>query len=607
MITAFHKLKTPPLWAKCLITSLALHSIALYVVIQNPILLKRPWTSLFSPSKPVPKYISIDEEWNSDTLVFDHFFEEFPQIPKKNKTSLDVVSLAILQPLQEQGKEIAIHLPSSFFLKEPPPGQEGLKAHSLSFDIDEEEVNAPTLTSFVSGPHLKSIYQDPVLHDLSFDTQAVERLEAHHISNLSNPQVSKELVSLLTKEAKNGIALEEQETTPFSNVNLPYLEHREQTQLSLKAHTFNHFMQEMPMQSLAGASFSEIDAYFSKDLISAIEWSNDFDVKASLFPQQDGYVFSVAITPIKNLEKQKIKQNFYFLIDNSADIEKHKLSVFKRSVLKALSSLQPGDCFNIFLVDKKTVKLSPGNLIISPKNIELAETFLERKGEDRPLFSSLNLNQTLNDLLKSVETEDEVHTAILLTNGQATLTPKDLRLFIQSNHGRVNLFTAAVGQNNHLTFLDLISSFSGGSLFYSDTNASFPRKLAAFVKDLEAPLAKNLTYSLLPSHTEANLQLSGLTQMPNFYNKTPFVITGKMDRLCDLELILQGSSAEDQIFLKKVIHFEEALAPDSSMKKRLLLHQRNELYEKFLKDPKPSHLEKATDLLKAIHGKAFTQ
>jgi hypothetical protein len=607
MITAFHKVKTPPLWAKCLIASIGLHSVALYVMLQNPVLLKRPWTSLFSPSTPLLKYISVDEEWNSDALVLDHFFEEFPQLPKKSKTSLEVVSLATLKPLQEQSKEIAIHLPSSFFLKETPAAEESLKAHSLSFDLAEEELNTPALTSFVSRPTLKTVYQDPVLHDLSFDIQGAEPLEVHHISNLPTARVSKEPVSLSPKETKDGIALEEQGITPSSNFNVPYPEHGEDTQLSLKAPTFNHFLQEMPMSSLSGASFSDIDTYFSENLISAIEWNNDFDVKASLFPQQDGYVFSVGITPTKNLEEQKIKQNFYFLIDNSSDIEKHKLAVFKRSVLKALSALKPGDCFNIFLVDKKTVKLSTGNLIVSPKNIQLAEEFLERKGEDRPLFSSLNLNQSLNDLLTSVEVEDEVHTAILLTNGKATLPPKDLRRFLEKNHGKINLFTAAVGQNNHLTFLDLISSFSGGSLFYSDTNASFPRKLAAFVKGLEAPLAKNLTYSLLASNSDANVSLSDLGQLPNLYNKTPFVITGKMDRLCDLELILQGSSAEDQIFLKKVIHFEEASAPDSAVKKQWLLHQRNELYEKFLKDPRPSHLEKATDLLKAIHGKAFTQ
>ena len=94
--------------------------------------------------------------------------------------------------------------------------------------------------------------------------------------------------------------------------------------------------------------------------------------------------------------------------------------------------------------------------------------------------------------------------------------------------------------------------------------------------------------------------------MPNLYNQIPFVIMGKMDRLCDLQLILQGSSAEDQIFLKKVIHFDEAAAPDSSVKKQWLLHEKNELYEKFLKDAKPAHLEKAKDILKTVHGKAFT-
>ncbi len=217
-----------------------------------------------------------------------------------------------------------------------------------------------------------------------------------------------------------------------------------------------------------------------------------------------------------------------------------------------------------------------------------------------------DLYENLSELLKYVDSDDEVNTAILLTNGKSSLDPKDFRHFLEKNKGKFNLFTAAVGQNNQLTSLDMISSFCGGSLFYSDTNASFPRKLALFVKSLAAPLAKNLTLSLQASNPKATLELcSSLGQMPNLYNQEPFIIMGKMDRLCDLQLVLQGKSSEDQIFLKKVIHFEEATPPESSVKKQWLLHQKTGFYEKFLKEAKPIHLKKAKDILKTVHGKAF--
>ncbi len=360
------------------------------------------------------------------------------------------------------------------------------------------------------------------------------------------------------------------------------------------------------LQDLAPISLSEINDYLPEELIAAIEWNNDFDITASLFPDQEGYVFSLAVTPKEDLSKLQIKQNFYFLIDNSSEVENHKLSVFKRSVLKALTALQQGDSFNIFLIDKKTTKLSPANLFVSPQNIRLAEAFLENKRGERPLFSSLDLKKNLEELLASIDTEDEVHTAILLSNGKSTLPPTDLSLFLKKNGGKLNIFTAAVGQNNQLTFLDMISAFCGGALFYSETNASFPRKLSLFVKSLHAPLAKNLSLSVHATLPNAGLELASMSsQMPNLYNKEPFIIMGKIDRLCDLDLVLQGNSAEDQIFLKKVIHFEEAEAPGNSIKKQWLIHQKGSFYEKFLKEAKPVYLKNAKEILKAIHGRAF--
>ena len=606
MITVFQKIKTPPLWAKCLIVSMTIHSVALYFLIENPILLNKSWTSFFSPSQPIPKYISIDKNWKSNDLTIEHFFEEFPSSSKKIENFSHSSFLVSEFPLEEPREDIVINLASSFFLKENSLIQNRAEISNDSLvELENEEITL-TSQSFPLPPLSRPLYAPPTLHGIYLDLKTtIPALEINTIPIQNTTQPLKELVPGQEPLAySDKTALDDSSAFVSFQPRDPFSKPQEEFSASLKNPKISYLALKSPLQVFSPASLSEINDFLPEDLISSIEWNNDFDIRATLFPEQDGYVFSLAVTPKEDLSQQKIKQNFYFLIDTSSEIENHKLSVFKKSVLKALSVLQQGDSFNIFLIDKKTTKLSPINLFISSKNILLAESFLEKKGE-RALFSSLNLKKNLDDLLADIKTEDEVHTAIFLSNGKSTLNPQDLSLFLKKNHGKLNIFTAAVGQNNQLTFLDMISSFCGGTLFYSDTNASFPRKLSLFIKNLNAPLAKNLTISILPSHPTSGLEFdSSSAQMGNLYNKEPFFVMGKINRLCDLDFILQGKSSDDQIFLKKIIHFEEAMIPGSSIKKQWLLHQKGSLYEKFLKEAKPIYLKKAKDILKTVYGRA---
>lgn len=603
MIISFQKMKATPLWAKCLIGSLALHSAFLYVAFEHPILMKKSW-AFFSSSKPLPKYIKIDESWNPETLTLQHFFEEFPLPIKKLSLSSSLEIRLQEMPLEETGEPIAVTLPSSFFLKEKSFTPSQILLSSFA-NMESETVDL--VKGGVAFPSLSKVdYVGPVLHSLSPSETIINKpLKVHFVPPVKTTSPLAERVHYESFEETSKAALQDRQGTFQNSPDSSFVKGDEYF-ASLDRFPIHHVSTDAPFDLLAEGSFADVNDYLPQELISALEWNDDFEIKSTLFPDQGGYVFSLAVTPKQDFRKQRMKQNFYFLIDISSDIENHKLAVFKRSVLKALGSLQQGDAFNIFLLDKGLKALNPSNLFVSPKTMEMAEDFLEKKGNERSFFSSLNLNGNLNELVKYLEADDEVNTAILLTNGKSTVAPKELRQFLSKHKGKFNLFTAAVGQNNQLTFLDMVSSCFGGSLFYSDTNASFPRKLALFIKNLESPLAKNLTLSIQPSHPKASLELcSGIGQMPNLYNKEPFIIMGKMDRLCDLHLVLQGKSAEDQIFLKKVIHFEEATPPESSVKKQWQLQQKTALYEKFLKEAKPSYLKSAKEILKTVHGKAF--
>ncbi|MBS0627151.1 MAG: hypothetical protein JSS09_02945, partial [Verrucomicrobia bacterium] len=208
------------------------------------------------------------------------------------------------------------------------------------------------------------------------------------------------------------------------------------------------------------------------------------------------------------------------------------------------------------------------------------------------------------------ESNDEVHTAILLTNGKfsnnASQIRKDLVKFLKKNEGKVSLFTATVGKNNDLVNLDMLSSLSGGKLLYSDTNASLPRKLSVFMKNLQAPLVKDVQLSIRTNDPKTEITLlPRALGASHLYNKEPFIIMGKTNRLCDLQVNLEGKNEEGWILISKEIEFASAEESSLQIKKEWALRQASLLYEKFLQDPKGTYLQEAKEILKMTHGRTL--
>src|SRR3989339_132394 len=195
MMISFH-LKAPPLWAKCLVGSLALHSLALYVVFQNPVWLKKSWATFFSPSKPWPKQISKDENWTADTIVLQHFFEEFPAPPKKiNAQNLPQPFLRGT-PFEEIGEVISVDLPTSFILKEKPLAKSEITLSAFA-DIEKEEITLTGISpALLSLP--KTACMSPTLHSLSPSTPMINKpLQVHFVPPLTS---TSPLIENVTKD-----------------------------------------------------------------------------------------------------------------------------------------------------------------------------------------------------------------------------------------------------------------------------------------------------------------------------------------------------------------------------------------------------------------------
>ena len=334
----------------------------------------------------------------------------------------------------------------------------------------------------------------------------------------------------------------------------------------------------------------------------SIEWNDAFEVDIkTLAREEGGYLFSLTFVPKIDLSQHCLKQNYYFLIDRSSSIERHRYQSFKRAVTRAVASLREGDNFNIIIFDTKIARLSEKMMPFNKKNQRLAEEFLDRQphGHYGP---PIDLYSCLGKIIPAEVDEEEAHTAILISDGESTLKLDKQRSLInawlQANRGKVTLYTAAVGQDNNLASLDLLGTVSRGFLLYSDTHTGFPRKLAKLVLTLRSPVAKEMSLNILTSDSSSRLQLyPSSSRLPYLFSDHPYVLYGTAEKLADFTLILEGKNKGQIFSIKKEISFAGAKPGNRLLSKEWSTQQAHLFYEQYLQEGKPVLLEQAKQLL----------
>jgi hypothetical protein len=335
---------------------------------------------------------------------------------------------------------------------------------------------------------------------------------------------------------------------------------------------------------------------------NSVDWNDIFDVDIKTVAREEGgYLFSLTFLPKVDLSQHRLKQNYYFLIDRSNSIEKHRYQSFKRAVTRAIASLREGDHFNIIIIDSKLARLSETVVPYSKKNQRLAEEFLERQphGHYGP---ATDIYTSMGKIIPPQVSDDEAHTAILISDGDSSLKPEKQRTLInawlRANRGKVTLYTAAVGQDNNLSTLDLLSTVSRGSLLYSDTHTGFPRKLAKLVLTVRSPIAKEMSLSIIPTDPSARLQIyPSSSRLPYLFSDHPYVLYGTAEKLTDFTLLLEGKNKGQLLAIKKAISFTKAKPGNRLLSKQWAAQQAHLFYEQYLQEGKPALLEEAKKLL----------
>jgi hypothetical protein len=334
--------------------------------------------------------------------------------------------------------------------------------------------------------------------------------------------------------------------------------------------------------------------------------ADSFDVEVLCLPKQDspGYLFALTLIPHPDLQLPKFRQNYTFLLDRSNSIQRDRLNASKLAVLRALEECEPGDSFNVYVFDSKVEKLFPQAQTKTDTSLAQAKTFLEKV----QLGSFLSPGDAYHPLLLTLPSQiqdDEIHTAILLTDGE-TLAKKNaartlLYTWTAQNNGRVSLFTIGMENDPQLATLDVASMFNKGRLYYSSTKRGIKRKLLKLMKNIHTPIAKNISCTAITRQSRRNqieLYPKSLVKLPHLYLDQPLVILGSCDLLDDFVLFVQGRLQDRWLNIKKTITFINAKQGGTALKQEWALQQAYQCYERYLLDQNQDHLTQAKVFLK---------
>lgn len=336
--------------------------------------------------------------------------------------------------------------------------------------------------------------------------------------------------------------------------------------------------------------------------LGTASYSDSFDADLVFLPKDngEGYIFALTLIPRPDLNLPRFRQHITFLFDRSNSIQQKRLRETKAAMHKTLAYLHDEDTFNIVAFDSKTEKMSPNALPCVGKSFAIAEEFLERI-QLGSFFSTSDLLHPLVLTVPGKVHDDEVHTAILITDGETLASNASTRALLYDwtryNNGRVSLF--AVGMNDiNSSKLETLTAFNKGKVFSSISYRGLKRKLPKLLKTIQNPIAKNLVCNAISKSPQSEITLFPRQAiMPNLYLEQPYVILGETDSLNDFILFVQGRLKGRWLNIRKTVSFLNARKGNASLRKEIALQKAYDLYEKHIVNPSPSLIAEVKELL----------
>lgn len=339
--------------------------------------------------------------------------------------------------------------------------------------------------------------------------------------------------------------------------------------------------------------------------------SDDFTIDVQIAPnnKEGGYLFSILLEPKGKKLETHCPQNYLFLIDRSGSIDKTRFQTFKQAIAKSLTYLSEEDTFNILTFDSEITKMSHSSVYVTSSTKHAAKRFLENQNKGYQ-FATPNLYELLLDLQPMVKKSSLPTTIVLLTSGKTvdefSYDDPLLKTLLKERSKGFTLFTAGCSESSDSLALEMMSTLNKGEFMHSQTNAAFPRKLAGMIKHASYLAATDIHLNIASFAQNSKVSLFPKTSLaPHLYGDRPYTIVGKIDKLCDFDLVLQGKFCENWLFVKKKVSFASAKHGGHSVFKDYKAYLAHDRFCQYVEGGDICHLDEAKKLLQPITMKAF--
>jgi Ca-activated chloride channel family protein len=171
-----------------------------------------------------------------------------------------------------------------------------------------------------------------------------------------------------------------------------------------------------------------------------------------------------------------------FIIDTSGSMHGVSMTQAKQAVRLAISSLQPGDRFNVIEFDSYTRALAPASMEVSPRNIATALAFVDALRAE----GGTEMGPALKLALDSPSRETHFRQVVFITDGSVGYED-DMFTMIEQRLGNARLFTVGIGSAPNSWFMRKAAEAGRGSYTFISALHEVQEKMGGLFRKLENP------------------------------------------------------------------------------------------------------------------------
>ncbi len=496
--------RIPSLFWKCIALSLSVHLVFVFIIYKQPLWVAK-WLSPFAHLLPQK---SIVYEPNEE--LFEGVFDQLIVVSPQKTLGFDTPSNATLEhhlPTLENPvhrKEI-LDLPFN-------PSFSFIVEHSEGLILREPSFSFPVAFSFPEIEPTSIAVEKTFMADLALPSLSISTVQVEGKVMDAKKVYEEPTESFSASSFSSSVPSAEPLPSLYSS-KLPHADDVDSLDVQFKQR------QAPPASSnaIAKAPLRLVQTYALPHWEKRENWNALFDVDVCVMhrKEQEGLYFAVTLNPKTEALEKKIKQRFHFIIDASKYTERHRLTIYKTAVERALNYLQAGQSFNIHIVDHDTRSLSNTCLEVSKKTLAQARSFLEKPSvkETSEKGSLLSLLKEIGSKSSEVESIGTFDTVLFITDGaflkHKTTGIQAFKKWLRTGPPAFLFNIATVGSDPHDPLLDAIASSSGGTVLHSMTHSAFARKFAKLLIDLKAPIMTNVVPQLTSNDKNLAISLMG--------------------------------------------------------------------------------------------------